>query len=79
VDDIGDVGVLGKDVIQLLFHSYVGIVQLWPNPSQQFNPIDGFAGRVGEIVNNDNFVSRLNQGQNCKGANVARAATGCEK
>jgi hypothetical protein len=60
VDDIGYVRVLGEDVVQLLFNSDVGIVQFWPNPSQQFNPTDGFAGGVGKVVNNDDLVSRLN-------------------
>jgi hypothetical protein len=78
VDDVVDVGVLRKDVVQLVFVGDVGIVQFWPDSGQQLNTIDCLAGRVAKVVDNDDFVSRLNQGQDRKGPNVARPASSCQ-
>ena len=57
VNDIVNVWILGKNLVESRLISYIGSIKLWTSASQELNSIDGFLGGVVKAVDNDDFIS----------------------
>jgi hypothetical protein len=71
VDDIVDVGMVGKDLLEGLLVGDVGIVEDGSLSANGLDAVEDFLGRVVQIVDNDNLVIGLEQGEGCEAADVS--------
>jgi len=73
VDDIVDVWVLLKHLIQLLLIGDVQRVVLGPLAADELDAVEDFLGGVVEVVDDDDLVVGLKKGECGEGADVAGA------
>jgi hypothetical protein len=73
VDDIVNVWVLGKDLVQRGLVGDVALVEGWPLAADELDAVDDFLGGVVEVVDDDDLVVCLEERERCEGANVASA------
>jgi hypothetical protein len=73
VDDIVNVGVVGENLVEGLFIGYVNIVEVGSLAADGLDAVDDLLGRVVEIVDNDDLVVGLEQGEGGKSTNVSSA------
>jgi hypothetical protein len=59
-----------EDLVKAIFVRDVDFVKLRPLPADEFDTIQGFFGRVVEVVDYDNLVIGLQQRKNSERANV---------
>lgn len=72
--DIVDVWVLVEDGIEVLFIRYVAVVVFGPLAADELDAVQDFLGGVVEVVDDDDFVVGLEEGESGEGADVAGAA-----
>jgi hypothetical protein len=77
VDNIVDVRVLGKDVFEGLLVGDVGVVEDGSLAADGLDAVEDFLGRVVEVVDNDDLVVGLEQGEGCEAADVSGATVAC--
>ena len=73
VDDIVNVWVLSEDLVQRGFVGDVAFVKGGPLATDELDAVDDFGRRVVEVVDDDDLVVCLEEGEGCEGANVAGA------
>jgi hypothetical protein len=71
VDDIVNVGVVGKDLLESLLVGDVGVVEDGSLAADGLNAVEDLLGRVVEVVDDDDLVVGLEQGQGCEAADVS--------
>ena len=74
VNDIVDIGVLLKHLLESSFVCDVCLVELRPLPADELNAVDDFFRRIVEVIHNYDLVIGLEEGQCREGANVARSS-----
>lgn len=73
MDDRVNLGVLVEDIVESLLVGNVHLVELWSLSSDELNAVDDFIVGVVEIVDNDNVVVGLEEGDDSERTNVAAA------
>ena len=73
MDDIVNVGVLVKDLVEGHLVGQIGLVELGAAAAEELDAVEGDLGRVVETVDNDDIVAILKQGEGGEGADVARS------
>lgn len=73
VNDIVNIWVLFKDLVEGSLISHVALVKGRSLAADELDAVDDFGGRVVEVVDNDNLVVCLEEGEGCERANVAGA------
>ena len=71
VNDIVNVGVLLKDLVEGSLVGHVALVKRGALAADELDAVDDFGRRVVEIVDNDDLVVCLEEGKGREGANVA--------
>lgn len=71
VDDIVDVGVLGKDLLDGFFVGDVDVVEGRSLAANRLNAVDNFLRRVVKIVDNDDLVVGLEEGESSEASDVS--------
>ena len=71
MDDIVNIRVLLKHLIQLLLIGDVQRVVLGPLAADELDAVEDLLGGVVEVVDDDDLVVCLEEGKGCEGANVA--------
>jgi hypothetical protein len=71
VDDIVNVGVVGKDLFESLLVGNVGVVEDGSLAADGLDAVEDLLGRVVEVVDNDDLVVGLEQGEGCEAADVS--------
>lgn len=66
-----NIGVRSEDLVKRSFVGDIDIVVGWSSASQQFNAADDFFRRVVLVVNNDNLITGLDEGDSGERANIA--------
>lgn len=79
VDDAVDIGVSLEDLVKGTLLRDINLDELWLLSRNELNAVDDLLGRVVEIVHDHDLVARLNQGESCEGANVARSSAGVRR
>jgi len=74
VDDAVNLGVLGKDVVERGLVGDIDLMEDGPAAAEQLDAVEGGDGRVVEVVDDDDLVAVLEQGQRREGANVSGSA-----
>lgn len=74
VNDIVNVGVLFKNLVERGLVCDVDFVEGWPLTADQLDAVADFRVRVVEAVDDDHLVVCLEKGQGREGANVAGTA-----
>ena len=73
VNNIVDVGVFSKDVLEGLLVGDVGIVKDGSLAADGLDAVQDLLGRVVQVVDNDDLVVGLEQGEGCEAADVSGA------
>src|SRR5699024_3480513 len=73
VDDAVNGGVLGKDLVEAFLVGHVDLVEVWAAAAEELDAVEGNLGRVVEVVDNDDIVAMLEEGEGGEGTNVAGA------
>lgn len=73
VDNIVDVGVVGKDLLEGLLVGDVGIVEDGSLAGDGLDAVEDLLGRVVQVIDNDDLVVGLEQGEGCEAADVSGA------
>lgn len=73
VDNIVDVGVFGKDLLEGLLVGDVGIVEDRSLAGDGLNAVEDLLGRVVQVVDNNDLVVGLEQGEGSEAADVSGA------
>lgn len=71
VDNIVDVGMVGEDLLEGLLVGDVGIVEDGTLAGDGLNTVEDLLGRVVQVVDNDDLVVGLEQGEGCEAADVS--------
>jgi hypothetical protein len=71
MNDIVNVCIFCKDLVQSGFVCNVGAVQSRTGAGQQLNPVDYLVVRVVQVVDDDDLVSRLDESESGERANIA--------
>ena len=71
VDDIVNVWVLLKHLVECRLICYIDLVEGWSLAADELDAVDDFWGGVVEVVDDDDLVVCFEEGEGCKGANVA--------
>lgn len=71
VDDIVDIWIFLKHLVKCRLVCDVDLVEGWSLAANELDAVDDFWRRVVEVVNDDDFVVCFEEGESCKGANVA--------
>lgn len=71
VDDGVDGGVLLEDLVEGLLVGNVDLVEVGTAAAEQLDAVEGDLGRVVEVVDNDDIVTVLKEGEGGEGADVA--------
>lgn len=66
-----NIGVRSEDFVKCNFIGDIDIVVDWTSASQQFNAADDFLRRVVLVVDNDNLITGLDEGDSGERANIA--------
>lgn len=74
MDHIVNVGVLGKDFVELLLIGDVAVVVLGSLAADEFDSAQHFGVGVVEVVDDDDFVVCFEEGEGGEGADVASAS-----
>lgn len=77
VDDVVDVGMLLEHLVERGLILDVELVELGLLAADELNAVEDFLGRVVEVVDDDDLVASLQEGERCERANVAGAAGCC--
>ena len=72
--DIINIGMRGEDFFESLLVGDVAVVELGSFAADEFNAAEDFLGGVVEIVDDDDFVVRFEEGEGGEGADVACAS-----
>lgn len=75
VDDRVNLGVLLEDIVKGLLVCNVHAVEVRTLAGEHLNAVDDLGGAIGEVVDDDDFVVGLEEGDDGEGTDVA-AATG---
>ena len=73
MNDIVDVGVLRKDLVQLLLIGDVAVVVFRALAGDELYAVEDFVGGVVKVVDDDDLVVCFEERERGEGANVARA------
>lgn len=73
MNNIVDVGVVGKDLLEGLLVGDVGIVEDGSLAGDGLDAVEDFLGRVVQVVDDDDLVVGLEEGEGCKAADVSSA------
>lgn len=74
MDDIVNVGVLVKDLVEGGFVCDVDVVEGGALAADELDAVADFGVGVVEVVDNDDLVVGLEKGQGCEGANIPGTA-----
>lgn len=75
VDDTVDVWVFGEDIVQGLLVVDVAGIALGSLAADELDAVDDFIGGIVRVVDNDDLVVGLEQGEGGEGADVAGTTT----
>jgi hypothetical protein len=73
VDDRVNLGVLVKDIIKGLLVCNIHLIETWSLASDELDAVDNFLVSIVEVVDNDNIVVGLEEGDDGERTNVAAA------
>lgn len=73
VDNAVNVGVVGEDLVKGILVGNIELVELGLLATDQLNTLESLDGGVVQVVNDNDLVTGLEQGQGGERANVARA------
>lgn len=73
MDDAVDFGIFYKDLLQPLLICDIDLVEIWSLSAQEFNAIERDYRRVVQTIDNDDFITMLEESERSEGTNVAGA------
>lgn len=73
MDNVVNVWVFLEDLVESGLILDIQLVELWPLAADQLDAVDDLFRRVVEVVNDDNLVASLEEGESRERANVACA------
>ena len=76
MNDAVNVGVGREHPVERSRVGDIGLDELGPLATDQFNAVDDFGGRVVQVVGDDNLVASLKEGEGREGADIARSSVG---